>query len=86
MTLGGRNFELAKLVPEVLPRSVIFTSMSPVSKDQTSSPVTASHTWINPPMSAVARYLESWLKPVQVTVSLWPVGRGRGREGEGGSV
>ena len=31
-------------------------------------------------MSAVARYLESWLKPVQVTVSLWPVGGGGERE------
>ena len=48
------------------------TSMSPVSKDQTSLPVAVAQTWISPAMSAVARYLESWLKPVHVTESLWP--------------
>lgn len=46
--------------------------MSPVSKDQTSFPSEHAQTWTKPPMSAVATYLESWLKPVQVTESLWP--------------
>lgn len=57
------------------------TSRSPASKDQTSSLVSTCHTFKRPLMSPVATRVESWLKPAQVTESLWParaVGRKRG--------
>ena len=48
------------------------TSRSPASKDQTSSLVSTCHTFKRPLMSPVATRVESWLKPAQVTESLWP--------------
>ena len=47
-------------------------SRSPASKDQTSSLVSTCHTFKRPLMSPVATRVESWLKPAQVTESLWP--------------
>lgn len=48
------------------------TSRSPASNDQTSSFVSTCHTFKRPLMSPVATRVESWLKPAQVTESLWP--------------
>lgn len=56
------------------------TSRSPASKDQTSSLVSTCHTFKRPLMSPVATRVESWLKPAQVTESLWPAGKSEQRE------
>lgn len=56
------------------------TSRSPASKDQTSSLVSTCHTFKRPLMSPVATRLESWLKPAQVTESLWPARESRQKE------
>lgn len=53
------------------------TSRSPASKDQTSSFVSTCHTFKRPLMSPVATRVESWLKPAQVTESLWPAESGQ---------
>lgn len=57
------------------------TSRSPASKDQTSSLVSTCHTFKRPLMSPVATRVESWLKPAQVTESLWPARESRQKSG-----